>query len=264
MKLIRGGVLLIGLLGVASAAQAGVTSTWTLTNDYDFRGNTQSAKDPAIQASIDYAHESGFVRRRVGQQHRLRSAGGWSARRSRHGDRSVCRLHRTLEGSGLTYDVGIVGYTYPDESDFNYTEIYASLAKGWFKGKVSVLAEVRRQGGGRSRASARRQGRCRRVVRRRQCHHPAARQLLAARPRGLQHRRLLGQRVRRRPDRLAVGVGYTAGHFSLGLKWVDTDGDVKVTSDAFQQRRPRDRDGCDYLPLERIRSTTSFSITCRQ
>ncbi len=31
----------------------------------------------------------------------------------------------------------------------------------------------------------------------------------------------------------SLGVGYTVGKFSLGVKWVDTDGDVKVTSDAF-------------------------------
>ncbi len=60
MKLIRGGLATIGLLAVAGAAQAGVTSTWTVTNDYDFRGNSQSAKDPAIQASLDYAAASGW------------------------------------------------------------------------------------------------------------------------------------------------------------------------------------------------------------
>ena len=31
----------------------------------------------------------------------------------------------------------------------------------------------------------------------------------------------------------SIGVGYTAGEFNFGLKYVDTHGDVKVTSDAF-------------------------------
>ena len=48
MKLIRGGLATIGLLAVAGAAQPGVTSTWTATHDYDFRGNSQSAKEPAL------------------------------------------------------------------------------------------------------------------------------------------------------------------------------------------------------------------------
>ena len=42
----------IGLLGAATAANAGVTSTWTLTSDYDFRGITQTAQDPAVQFTI--------------------------------------------------------------------------------------------------------------------------------------------------------------------------------------------------------------------
>ena len=50
----------LGLLAAAAAAQAEVSSTWTLTNDYDFRGASQSAKDPAVQASIDWANESGW------------------------------------------------------------------------------------------------------------------------------------------------------------------------------------------------------------
>ncbi len=50
----------LGLLAAAAAAKAEVSSTWTLTNDYDFRGTSQSAKDPAVQASIDWADESGW------------------------------------------------------------------------------------------------------------------------------------------------------------------------------------------------------------
>src|SRR5262245_17315095 len=48
------------LLALAGTANAGVSSTITATNDYDFRGITQSAKDFAIQASLDYAHDSGW------------------------------------------------------------------------------------------------------------------------------------------------------------------------------------------------------------
>lgn len=50
-----------GLLTLSAAANAGVTSTWTLASDYDFRGITQSAQDPAVQASVDYAHDGGWV-----------------------------------------------------------------------------------------------------------------------------------------------------------------------------------------------------------
>lgn len=53
-------LLAAGMLLGAGAVQAGVSSTVTATSDYDFRGISQSATDPAIQASIDWSHDSGF------------------------------------------------------------------------------------------------------------------------------------------------------------------------------------------------------------
>ena len=54
-------IVLVALLGVAGAAQAQFSSTVTAVSDYDFRGVSLSAKDPALQASLDYAFgETGF------------------------------------------------------------------------------------------------------------------------------------------------------------------------------------------------------------
>jgi uncharacterized protein (TIGR02001 family) len=124
MKSIRGGLVSIGLLAVAGAAQAGVTSTWTATNDYDFRGITQTANNAAIQGSLDYAHPSGWY------------AGAWASN-LRFGATSPLKdpkveldlytgFTKTLD-SGLSYDLGGIYYTYPEESDFNYLEGYAGL-----------------------------------------------------------------------------------------------------------------------------------------
>jgi uncharacterized protein (TIGR02001 family) len=124
MKLIRGGALFIGLLGVAGATQAAVTSSWTTTNDYDFRGISQTANDPALQASLDYAHPSGWY------------VGAWASN-IKFGalpplDDPKVELDiytgftKTLD-TGLSYDLGGVYYTYPQESDFNYLELYAGL-----------------------------------------------------------------------------------------------------------------------------------------
>ena len=61
MKSMKSLALVIGLLGLSSVSQAQFSSTWTAVSDYDFRGFTQSAEDPALQASADYAFgESGF------------------------------------------------------------------------------------------------------------------------------------------------------------------------------------------------------------
>jgi uncharacterized protein (TIGR02001 family) len=120
MKLIRGGVLFAGLLGVAAATHAGVSSTWTVVSDYDFRGITQSAQDPALQGSLDYAHDSGFY------------AGLWgSSIDFGPGDPNMeLDLYTGFSNSldfGLEYDVGVTWYTYPSESSLNYVELYAGL-----------------------------------------------------------------------------------------------------------------------------------------
>src|SRR5262245_62438152 len=61
MKSFRTLALVTGLLALSGVSQAQFSSTWTAVSDYDFRGFTQSAKDPALQASADYAFgESGF------------------------------------------------------------------------------------------------------------------------------------------------------------------------------------------------------------
>src|ERR1044072_3621331 len=55
MKSIRTLALVTGLLALSGVSQAQFSSTWTFVTDYDFRGFSQSATDPAIQASADYA-----------------------------------------------------------------------------------------------------------------------------------------------------------------------------------------------------------------
>lgn len=55
------GLVAVGLLGIAGAASGGdFSATVTAASDYDFRGITLTAQDPTLQASIDYAHDSGF------------------------------------------------------------------------------------------------------------------------------------------------------------------------------------------------------------
>jgi len=50
----------LALTAIAPLASAEVSVTGTLTSDYVFRGVSQTDSSPAIQASLDYEHESGF------------------------------------------------------------------------------------------------------------------------------------------------------------------------------------------------------------
>lgn len=232
MKLIRGGLATIGLLAAAGAAQAGVTSTWTATNDYDFRGNSQSAKDPAIQASLDYAADSGWY------------VGAWASTIDfavpRGGplddpdfELDVYGGYTKTLASGWAYDFGIVAYTYPQETDFTYTEAYAGIAKDWFKAKLSYSPEF---GGKAAKDLSRDLGNGSSVS----AWYMEANAAVPL-PQNFSFLGHIGYSTGDYWDNAflddqidwSAGVGYTAGKFNFALKYVDTDSDVKVTSDAF-------------------------------
>ena len=126
MKLIRGGLATIGLLAVAGAAQAGVTSTWTATNDYDFRGITQTAGDPALQASLDYAADAGWYIGAWASNIKFGVPSGGPLKNPHIETDFYGGYTKTLD-SGLVYDVGAVYYAYLQETDFDYLEAYAGI-----------------------------------------------------------------------------------------------------------------------------------------
>lgn len=122
-------MLLAGLLGVAGAAQAQFSSTVTAVSDYDFRGISLSAKDPALQASLDYAFaETGF------------SVGAWASNIDYGPDFDgtlEVDLYAAYEASindDLGWNAGIVWYTYPGSDNTvtrakisSYPELSAGL-----------------------------------------------------------------------------------------------------------------------------------------
>lgn len=122
---------------MAGIANAGVSSIWTLTSDYDYRGVTQSDENPALQASFDYSHEaSGWY------------IGAWASNVKFPGYDGRLEVDLTTgfagttEG-GLDWDAGLVWYTYPTSEAsetkskiLDYPEIYASLGYGPFHGKI--------------------------------------------------------------------------------------------------------------------------------
>ena len=127
MKLSHG-LVAAGLSFAAMTAHAEITGTVTAASDYDFRGITQSAQDPVLQGSIDYAHESGLY------------AGIWASNVD-FGDDADVEVDYYAGWSGgedLTYDVGLVWYSYPGtEAQYDFGEVYGELGYKWISGKVS-------------------------------------------------------------------------------------------------------------------------------
>ena len=208
----------LGLLAVAGAAQAGVTSTWTLTNDYDFRGYTQTAKDPAIQASLDYAHASGAY------------AGLWLSNvkfssTDPKGDmeRDFYAGFTSKIGADLTYDVGVIDYTY-NQHVFDFYEVYGSMAYGPVKAKLYYAPDF---GGKTTVGSTSAEA----VTLDATIPLPANFSLLAH----VGHN--WGDYWSESYNDYSGGVGYTAGKFNLALKYVDTNASASksnlITADIF-------------------------------
>jgi uncharacterized protein (TIGR02001 family) len=118
------------LLAVAGAAQAGTFSvTPTITNDYDFRGFTQSDENFAAQLGATYAFDSGFY------------VGAWGSNVD-YGDTGI-EVDYFAGYAGSTesfgYDFGANFYTYSgydNASDGNTLEFYAGISKDWLSGKL--------------------------------------------------------------------------------------------------------------------------------
>jgi uncharacterized protein (TIGR02001 family) len=114
------------MLLASHGAFAQFSSTITATNDYDFRGFSQSAKDPALQASLDYDFGNGFA------------AGAWASNvdfEPLDGDLEV-DYYASYTGEineATSWTLGATFYSYPGSDDLGeYPEYYFGLASGNF------------------------------------------------------------------------------------------------------------------------------------
>ena len=208
----------LGLLAAAAGANAEVSSTWTLTNDYDFRGITQSAKDPAVQASLDFATESGWY------------VGAWASNVDFGDDVDIdyeVDLYTGFSGGeeeGLGWDVGLVYYAYPDESDANYPEIYGKLNYNVFSGALFYSNDYVNSSESAMYVSG-------------DVNVPLPSNFSILAHAGYSFGDFWdGEDGESSSDYIdyAVGVGYTVSHFELALKWVDTtldEGDFGFSGD---------------------------------
>ena len=132
--MIKSRVLLAGALVLSSIGAAQADSSFTVTpalvSDYDFRGISQTAKDPALQVGATYTGDSGFY------------LGGWASNVNFGAGDPKTEIDLTTgytwgdaKASGA-FDAGVVYYTYVSKSDYNYPEVYLGYTKDWFNAKV--------------------------------------------------------------------------------------------------------------------------------
>ena len=114
-----------------------ITGSAAIVSQYRFRGLAQSDNKPAVQGALTLSHSSGFYISAWGSSAsagagpiniggtEIDITGGWT---------------KGLGDSGVTVDIGAIGYIYPGAPLGNYYEIYGSLAKtfGPVTAKVGV------------------------------------------------------------------------------------------------------------------------------
>ena len=131
-------VAVLFALAPAGDAHAGVGGSVALTSDYVFRGISQNNQEPALQAGLEYAADSGFY------------AGTWGSNVSWLSDLTAFGIpvsnsleldvyggYRGKFSDKVAYDVGALYYWYPGDypSGFNSPdtgEVYAGVTFGPF------------------------------------------------------------------------------------------------------------------------------------
>jgi uncharacterized protein (TIGR02001 family) len=239
VKTMSAALAVTGLLAAAGAAQAGVTSTATAVTDYDFRGTSQTARDAAIQVSVDYAHDIGVY------------VGAWGSNVD-FGDEDIfgqdgatveidgyVGYSKTFD-SGFSYDVGGTYYSY-NHHDLDYHEFYAGVGYKWIKLKVwhspnyggqfvsDVIATANLLFGANIEDKTSAQyGELNATV-----PLPFVEGLSATAHVGLATGDYWDNVAGDDQIDYAVGLAYTLGKFNLGLKYIDTESDLETLGELF-------------------------------
>ena len=101
----------------AMAEEGEFSANVALTTDYVWRGVSQNSSNPAIQGGFDYAQGAFY-------------AGTWAAIVDFGGANMELDLYAGFASefaNGLSWDVGVVGYMYPDTDDLDFLEVYGGL-----------------------------------------------------------------------------------------------------------------------------------------
>ena len=113
----------------SSMAYAEATANIGVSTVYLWRGFNLSANQPNVSGGVDYSHDSGAY------------AGLWNASEGASGVTGAGGVATVSmetdfyfgyagEMEGISYDVGYIAYTYPQEKSFDFEEAYLSLGYG--------------------------------------------------------------------------------------------------------------------------------------
>lgn len=128
--------LAAGALLLSAQSHADLTANASVTNNYIWRGLTQTTNEPAVQGGIDYSHDSGFY------------AGTWVSNVQYESDDVYSYEHDLYAGfsfevgDGVGLDVGYLYYNYDDDAEFDFGEVYGSVSMGGFSFSANFLTNT--------------------------------------------------------------------------------------------------------------------------
>lgn len=129
-----GAALTIGILGSGSALAGDLTANAGITNNYVWRGLTQTLNDAAVSGGLDFAADNGFY------------VGTWVSN-VKYGDSDAYSFEHDIYfgiggGEDFTWDVGYLYYNYDEDAGFDFGEIYGSIGAGGFSATVYLNTNV--------------------------------------------------------------------------------------------------------------------------
>jgi uncharacterized protein (TIGR02001 family) len=124
------------LMSSAMVAQAELAGNISMSNNYLWRGLTQTQDKTAVSGGLDWSHDSGLY------------IGTWVSNVEYASDDAFSYEHDVYAGyggefsNGLSYDFGYLYYNYNDEANFDFSEVYLTLGYGGFSLSTFVLADT--------------------------------------------------------------------------------------------------------------------------
>lgn len=121
-------------LFATSASFAQLTGNAGVTNNYIWRGLTQTINEAAVQGGVDYADESGLY------------VGTWVSNVSYDSDDAYSYEHDMYfgfaGGEDITYNVGYLYYNYDENAGFDFGEVFAKIGFGNFLAQAYFLTNA--------------------------------------------------------------------------------------------------------------------------
>ncbi|MEL7536649.1 MAG: TorF family putative porin [Pseudomonadota bacterium] len=127
------GALVFTFSATASAGEW--TANAAASNNYIWRGLTQSENEAAVSGGIDFAADNGFY------------AGTWASNVSYAPGDVFSYEHDVYfgfagEAGDISYDFGYLYYNYDSAAEFDFGEIYGSIGFGAFSLGLNILANT--------------------------------------------------------------------------------------------------------------------------